>query len=145
VFTARYGLGIYIECRLILVFWTNNGLKHGNNNNNNNNKYHVIAVNVLPLSCYCHCQTTHHVNSSQYTATALTLAHSTVCSPHCTLAVSKQSIPEGPATDQLNTGWFSWFSRVPASARRFPTFPVATARFSRSPPDLNLPKSSSLL
>jgi len=29
--------------------------------------------------------------------------------------------------------------------RQFPTFPVATARFSRSPPDLNLPMLSPLL
>jgi len=52
------------------------------------------------------------------------------------LASSQYS--EGPATDHLDTG----FSRFPCVYKQmltwFPTFQVVTARFSRSPPDLNL-------
>ena len=52
------------------------------------------------------------------------------------LASSQYS--EGPATGHLDTG----FSRFPCAykqtLRRFLTFPVATTRFSCSPPDLNL-------
>ena len=52
------------------------------------------------------------------------------------LAISQYS--EGPATDHLDTG-FSWFPCVYKQMLRwFPTFQVATACFSCSPPDLNL-------
>jgi hypothetical protein len=45
---------------------------------------------------------------------------------------------EGPATGHLDTG-FSWFPRVfKQMLSWFPTLPVATTRFSCSPPDVNL-------
>jgi hypothetical protein len=44
---------------------------------------------------------------------------------------------EGPATGHLGTG-FSWFPCVyKRMLRWFPRLKIATARFSRSPPDLN--------
>jgi hypothetical protein len=52
--------------------------------------------------------------------------------------LARSQYSEGPATGHLNTG----FSRFPCAykqtLRRFPTFQVATTRFSCSPPDLNL-------
>ena len=52
--------------------------------------------------------------------------------------LASSQYPEGPATGHLDTA----FSRFPCvykqTLRRFPTFQVATTRFSCSPPDLNL-------
>ena len=52
--------------------------------------------------------------------------------------LARSQYPEGPATDQPDTG-FSWFPCVYKQMLRwFPRFEVATTCFSRSPPDLNL-------
>jgi hypothetical protein len=51
--------------------------------------------------------------------------------------LARSQYPEGPATGDLDTG-FSWFPRVyKRMLRWFPSFQVATTRFSCSPPDLN--------
>jgi len=51
--------------------------------------------------------------------------------------LARSQYPEGLGTGQLDTG-FSWFPCVyKRMLRRFPTFQVATARLSCSPPDLN--------
>ena len=59
----------------------------------------------------------------------------------CTLdagLLARSQYSEGPATGHLDTG-FSWFPCVYKQMLRwFPTFQVATTRFSCSPPDLNL-------
>ena len=59
----------------------------------------------------------------------------------CTLdagLLARSQYSEGPATGHLDTG-FSWFPCVYKQMLRwFPTFQVATACFSCSPPDLNL-------
>ena len=51
--------------------------------------------------------------------------------------LASSQYPEGPATGHLDTG-FSWFPCVyKRMLRWFPSFQVATACFSCSPPDLN--------
>jgi len=51
--------------------------------------------------------------------------------------LARSQYPEGPAIGHLDTG-FSWFPRVyKRMLRWFPSFQVATTRFSCSPPDLN--------
>ena len=74
------------------------------------------------------------------------LAHpnqgSAVCSASATLTsdaglLARSQHPEGPATGHLDTG-FSWFPCVyKRMLRWFPSFQVATTRFSCSLPDLN--------
>ena len=60
--------------------------------------------------------------------------------PDCSLdagLLARRKYPEGPATGHLDTG-FSWFPCVHKRMLRwFPSFQVATACFSCSPPDLN--------
>ena len=62
---------------------------------------------------------------------------------HCFITLdagllARSQYSEGPATGHLDTG-FSWFPCVYKQMLRwFPTFQVATACFSCSPPDLNL-------
>ena len=52
--------------------------------------------------------------------------------------LARSQYSEGPATGHLDTV-FSWFPCVyKQMLRRLPTFQVATACFSCSPPDLNL-------
>ena len=52
--------------------------------------------------------------------------------------LTRSQYSEGPTTGHLDTG-FSWFPCVYKQMLRwFPKFPVATTRFSCSPPDLNL-------
>ena len=52
--------------------------------------------------------------------------------------LDRSQYSEGPATGHLDTG-VSWFPcAYNQTLRRFPTFQVATACFSWSPPDLNL-------
>ena len=51
--------------------------------------------------------------------------------------LAKSQYPEGPATGHLDTG-YSWFPCVyKRMLRWFPSFQVATACLSCSPPDLN--------
>ena len=51
--------------------------------------------------------------------------------------LARSQYPEGPATSHFDTG-FSWFPCVYKRMLRWlPTLQVATACFSRSPPDLN--------
>ena len=51
--------------------------------------------------------------------------------------LARSQYPEGPVTSHLGTG-FSWFPCIYKQMLRwFPTLQVATACFSRSPPDLN--------
>ena len=53
------------------------------------------------------------------------------------LLARRSQYPEGPANGYLGIG-FSWFPCVyKRMLRRFPSFQVATACFSCSPPDLN--------
>ena len=65
----------------------------------------------------------------------------TVCIDVFTLdagRLAKSQYSEGPATGHLHTG-FPWFPRVfKRKLRWFPTFQVATACFSCSPPEVNL-------
>ena len=65
----------------------------------------------------------------------------TVCIEVLTLdagLLAKSQYPEGPATGHLDTG-FTWFPCVfKRMLRWFPTFQVATACLSCSPPDVNL-------
>jgi len=50
--------------------------------------------------------------------------------------LARSQYPDGPATHHLDTG-FSWFPCVyKRMLRWFPSFQVATTRFSCSPPDL---------
>ena len=70
------------------------------------------------------------------------LTDSTVCLTDCRLAVSKH--PEGPASDQLNTGWFSWISCVPASAHTVPNIPSCHCMLLTQPSQLKFTKINSL-